>query len=115
MLALLPFYAGLRIAEGVGLDVGDARLSARKESLRVHGKRATLRELPIHPQLRTEGSRISAKVSRSDDDVPGRLAAIEYRLAQIETRLGRIRRTDDASRVRFPCTCSAHRGFRGCF
>ncbi len=30
---------------------------------------------------------IGEPVSRSDDDVPGRLAAIEYRLARIETRL----------------------------
>ncbi len=34
-------------------------------------------------------------VSRSDDDVPGRLAAIEYRLAQIETRLGAIDQLSD--------------------
>jgi site-specific recombinase XerD len=54
VLALLPFYAGLRIAETVGLDVDDIRLSARKGSLRVRGKGATLRELPVHPQLRTE-------------------------------------------------------------
>lgn len=54
VLALLPFYAGLRIAEAVGLDVDDVRLSARKGTLRVHGKGATLRELPIHPQLRTD-------------------------------------------------------------
>ncbi len=33
---------------------------------------------------------IGEPVSRSDDDVPGRLAAIEYRLAQIEARLGAI-------------------------
>ncbi len=33
---------------------------------------------------------IGEPVSRSDDDVPGRLAAIEYRLAQIETQLGAI-------------------------
>lgn len=52
VLALLPFYAGLRIAEAVGLD--DVRLSARKGTLRVHGKGATLRELPIHPQLRSD-------------------------------------------------------------
>ncbi len=31
---------------------------------------------------------VGEPVSRSDDDVPGKLAAIEYRLAQIETRLG---------------------------
>jgi hypothetical protein len=30
------------------------RLSARKGTLRVHGKGATLRELPLHPQLRSE-------------------------------------------------------------
>jgi site-specific recombinase XerD len=30
------------------------RLSARKGTLRVHGKGARLRELPIHPQLRTD-------------------------------------------------------------
>jgi site-specific recombinase XerD len=54
VLALLPFYAGLRIAEAVGLDIDNVHLSARKGTLRVHGKGATLRELPIHPQLRTD-------------------------------------------------------------
>lgn len=34
-------------------------------------------------------------VSRSDDDVPGRLAAIEYRLARIEAQLGAIDRLSD--------------------
>jgi hypothetical protein len=38
---------------------------------------------------------IGEPVSRSDDDVPGRLAAIEYRLAQIETRLGAIDQVSD--------------------
>jgi transcriptional regulator with XRE-family HTH domain len=38
---------------------------------------------------------IGEPVSRSDDDVPGRLAAIEYRLAQIETRLGAIDELSD--------------------
>jgi transcriptional regulator with XRE-family HTH domain len=38
---------------------------------------------------------IGEPVSRSDDDVPGRLAAIEYRLAQIETRLGVIAELSD--------------------
>ncbi len=33
---------------------------------------------------------IGEPASRSDDDVPGRLAAIEYRLAQIATKLGII-------------------------
>jgi transcriptional regulator with XRE-family HTH domain len=38
---------------------------------------------------------IGEPVSRSDDDVPGRLAAIEYRLAQIEARLGVIDELSD--------------------
>ena len=38
---------------------------------------------------------IGEPVSRSDDDVPGRLAAIEYRLAQIEKRLGAIDELSD--------------------
>lgn len=54
VLALLPFYAGLRIGETVALDTGDVRLSARKGSLRVRGKGATVRDLPLHPQLRTD-------------------------------------------------------------
>ena len=37
-LALVPFYAGTRIAETVALDVEDVRLSARKGVLRVLGK-----------------------------------------------------------------------------
>jgi integrase/recombinase XerC len=53
-LALLPLYAGLRVSETVALDTDDVRLSARKGSLRVRGKGTTVRELPIHPQLRTD-------------------------------------------------------------
>lgn len=52
-LALIPFYAGARIAEIVGLDVDDVRLSARKGLLRVYGKGEKTREIPIHPELRT--------------------------------------------------------------
>ena len=52
-LALVPFYAGARIAETVALDLDDVRLSARKGALRVLGKGERLREVPIHPQLRT--------------------------------------------------------------
>jgi len=57
VVALLPFYAGLRIGEVVGLDVTDIALSARKGSLRVRGKGrdgGKLRELPLtRPELRT--------------------------------------------------------------
>jgi len=41
---------------------------------------------------------IGEPMSRSDDDVPGRLAAIEYRLAQIETRLGALGELGDRLR-----------------
>jgi site-specific recombinase XerD len=52
-LALVPFYAGTRIAETVALDVDDVRLPARKGVLRVLDKGQREREVPIHPQLRT--------------------------------------------------------------
>jgi site-specific recombinase XerC len=51
-LALLPFYAGLRIGDAVALDVPDMRLSARKGVLIVYGKGGKVREVPVHPQLR---------------------------------------------------------------
>ena len=51
-LALVPFYAGARIAETVALDVDDVRLSARKGIMRIYGKGQRVREVPIHPQLR---------------------------------------------------------------
>jgi len=51
-IALVPFYAGARIAEIVGLDTDDVRLSARKGILRICGKGEKVREIPIHPQLR---------------------------------------------------------------
>jgi hypothetical protein len=53
---------------------------------------------PRHLAAVLKGQRvpvIGEPVSRSDDDVPGRLAAIEYRLAQIETRLGDIGQLSD--------------------
>jgi integrase/recombinase XerC len=55
VLALLPYYAGLRIGEVVGLDVGDVALSGRKGELRVMGKArdgGKLRTVPIHAELR---------------------------------------------------------------
>ncbi|GAA3661786.1 hypothetical protein GCM10022224_026660 [Nonomuraea antimicrobica] len=54
-IALLPYYAGLRISEVVGLDLADVRLSARKGELRIRGKgrdAGKTRLLPIHPDLR---------------------------------------------------------------
>ncbi|MDQ6837998.1 MAG: tyrosine-type recombinase/integrase [Actinomycetota bacterium] len=51
-LALVPFYAGARIAEVVALDIDDVSLSARKGILRIYGKGQRVRHVPIHPQLR---------------------------------------------------------------
>jgi site-specific recombinase XerD len=54
-VGLLPYYAGLRDSEVVGLDVGDVRLSARKGELRVLGKGSDggkQRTLPVHAELR---------------------------------------------------------------
>ena len=51
-LALVPFYAGTRLAETVALDLDDIRLSARKGLIRILGKGERVRELPIHEKLR---------------------------------------------------------------
>ena len=51
-LALVPFYAGVRISEIVALDVDDIARSARKGVLRILGKGERIRHVPIHPQLR---------------------------------------------------------------
>jgi integrase len=53
LLALLPFYAGLRIGDAVALDVADIQMSARKGHLIVSGRGGKVRQVPIHPQLRT--------------------------------------------------------------
>ena len=53
-LAGVLFYAGVRISEGVRLDVEDVQLSARKGTLRLLGKGNKVREVPIHPQLRRD-------------------------------------------------------------
>ncbi|MGH7736214.1 MAG: tyrosine-type recombinase/integrase, partial [Gemmatimonadales bacterium] len=47
LLALLPFYAGLRIGDAVALDVPDIRMSARRGHLIVYGKGGKIREVPI--------------------------------------------------------------------
>lgn len=55
-IGALPYYAGLRISEVVGLDVDDIQLSARKGSLRILGKGrdgGKLRQVPVHAKLRT--------------------------------------------------------------
>ncbi len=52
VVALLPYYAGLRLGEVVALDTGDVQLSARKGVITVRsGKNRTYREIPVHPGL----------------------------------------------------------------
>jgi integrase/recombinase XerC len=51
-IALLPLYAGTRIAEISTLDVRDVRLSARKGDLHIVGKGEKSRTVPVHPKLR---------------------------------------------------------------
>jgi integrase/recombinase XerC len=52
-IALVAFYAGARISEIVALDIDDIGISARKGTLRIYGKGERVREVPVHPQLRT--------------------------------------------------------------
>jgi site-specific recombinase XerC len=51
-IALLPLYAGTRIAEIAALDVTDVRLSARKGEVHLVGKGEKARTVPVHPKLR---------------------------------------------------------------
>jgi integrase/recombinase XerD len=54
-LALVPFYAGARIAETVALDVDDIRLSARK------GIKRRTRRRPIWPSTSSSSAKTSPK------------------------------------------------------
>ena len=51
-IALLPLFAGTRIAEVAALDVTDVRLSARKGELHLIGKGEKSRTVPVHAKLR---------------------------------------------------------------
>ncbi len=51
-IALLPLFAGTRIAEIAALDAADVRLSARKGELHLVGKGEKSRTVPAHPKLR---------------------------------------------------------------
>ena len=51
-IALLPLYAGLRIAEVAALDVADVSLSARKGELHIVGKGEKSRTVPVPAILR---------------------------------------------------------------
>lgn len=51
-IALIPFYAGARIAEVAALDVDDVRVSARKGHIHLVGKGEKSRDVVLHPDLR---------------------------------------------------------------
>lgn len=51
-IALLPLYAGPRIAEIRALDVADVRLSARKGEIHLLGTGEKSRTVAMHPMLR---------------------------------------------------------------
>src|SRR5205823_3097741 len=53
-LAGIPFYAGARIAETVRLDISDLHMTPRAGVLRIHGTGNRIRDLPLHPTLRTD-------------------------------------------------------------
>ncbi|MFB4271479.1 tyrosine-type recombinase/integrase [Nonomuraea sp. GTA35] len=53
-IALIRYCAGARISEVVRLDVGDVQMSACEGRLGLYGKDGKLREVHIHPKLRTE-------------------------------------------------------------
>ena len=54
-LADIPFYAGCRIAEVVRVDVGDLDVARPQGILTIRGRgRDRVREVPIHPRLRTD-------------------------------------------------------------
>lgn len=69
-IALLPYYAGLRIGEVVTLDVDDVSLSARKGSLRVDGKGGKVRHVPVHAALREALQELLSFRTLADDGCP---------------------------------------------
>ena len=66
-IALVPFYAGARIAEVAALDVEDVSISARKGNLHLGGKGEKSREVPLHPVLRQALQDWLAERPESDD------------------------------------------------
>jgi site-specific recombinase XerD len=51
-IALVPFFAGARIAEVAALDLEDVKVSARKGALHLVGKGEKSRDVPLVPELR---------------------------------------------------------------
>jgi integrase/recombinase XerD len=62
-IALLPLYAGTRIAEIAALDIADVRLSARKGELHLVGKGEKSRAVPVHAKLRGGAGRLARRAA----------------------------------------------------
>jgi site-specific recombinase XerD len=70
-IALLPLYAGTRIAEIAALDVADVRLSARKGEVHLVGKGEKSRTVPVHVRLREAlAAWLAERPSRPGADLP---------------------------------------------
>ncbi len=90
VVALLPYYAGLRLGEVVALDVDDVQLSARKGVITVRdGKNRKYREIPVHTgQLLRVRRRTLPKPQMTADrrPVPLRCAPGPLHQAQVTSR-----------------------------
>ena len=70
-IALLPLYAGTRIAEIHALDIADVRLSARKGDVHLVGKGEKSRDVPVHARLREAlAAWLAERPSRPGADSP---------------------------------------------
>jgi integrase/recombinase XerC len=112
VIALLPFYAGLRVGEVVGSMSTNVALSARKGTLHVRGKGrdgGKLRELPVsRPELRAALSQwLTERAAWAGADTSPALL--------LNRRGGRLsdRSARDRGRARRPGRARQRRGGRG--
>jgi site-specific recombinase XerD len=76
-IALLPLYAGTRIAEIAALDTADVRLSARKGDVHLVGKGEKSRDVPVHARLREAlDAWIAERPSRPGADSPALFTSV---------------------------------------
>jgi integrase/recombinase XerC len=76
-LALLPLYAGTRIAEIAALDTADVRLSARKGEIHLVGKGEKSRTVYVHPVLREAlAAWLAERPSRPGADSPALFTSV---------------------------------------
>ena len=64
-IALLPLYAGTRIAEIAALDVADVQLSARKGELHLVGKGENPGTVPVHQSFQALAAWLAERPAKS--------------------------------------------------